>query len=261
MFKYFTDIIIILIGVARIEIMLALAIGLAIVSSKKNLIGHPVWYIISVGSALSFSFHSFVGGCLLGLFSMSLWPYLLELLSYHPSPIVLAVGMETYFMLISASALVTGHDIIPGLSFFLNGRPIVLVLLSVTLIVVGIQERWMIIDNPSVTARLRRRKSSSRSSQVSFFGSVWRRLSTIDEESSTEEISDDDNAFEDETTTAKENFKLDLPSLKDEEGKRFLSIVKKGLELEFLNLFSFHETPFSNFGVVIGNHLGSCNSG
>lgn len=220
--------------------MLALATGLTIISSKKNLIGHPVWYIVSIGSGLLFCYHSFAGGCVLGLFSMSLWPYLLELLSYHPSPLVLAVGMETYFMLTSASALVTGHDVIPGLSFILNGRPIVLVLLSVTLIVVGVQERWMVTDSPSVTTRLRRRKSSSRSSQVSFFGSVWRRLSTIDEESSTEEISDDDDAFEDEVTsltTPKENLKPDLPALKDEEGKRFLSIIQKGSG--FLNLLSF----------------------
>ena len=246
------------IGVARIEIMLALATGLTIVSSKKNLIGHPVWYIVGVGSGLLFCYHSFVGSCVLGLFSMSLWPYLLELLLYHPSPLILAVGMETYFMLTSASALVTGHDVIPGLSFFLNGRPIVLVLLSVALIVVGVQECWMVTDNPSVTTRLRRRKSSSRSSQVSFFGSVWRRLSTIDEDS-TEEISDDDDAFEDEVTTPKEKLKPDLPALKDEEGKRFLNIIQKGSG--FLNLLSFHEMPFSNFGVVIGNRLGSCDTG
>ena len=229
--------VIVLICVARIEIMVALATGLTITSSKKNLIGHPVWCIIGVGSALSFCYHSFAGGCVLAMFSLSLWPYLLELLSYHPSSLVLAVGMETYFMLTSASALVTGHDIIPGLSLFLNGRPIVLVLLSVILIVVGVQKRWMIIDNPLVTTRLRRRKSSSRSSQVSFFGSVWRRLSTIDEESSTEEISDDDNAFEEEVTTTKKNLKPDLPALKDEEGKRFLSIIQKGSE--FFGLLKF----------------------
>ena len=211
--------------------------GLTTISSKKNLIGHPVWYIIGVGGALTFCYHLFAGGCVLALFSMSLWPYLLELLSYHPSSLVLTVGMETYFMLTSASALVTGHDVIPGLSLFLNRRPIILVMLSVALIVVGVQKRWKIIDNPSVIIRSRHRRSSSRSSQVSFFGSVWRRLSTIDEESSTEEISDDDDAFEDEVTIAKENLKPDIPALKDEEAKRFLSIIQKGSE--FFSFLSF----------------------
>lgn len=210
--------------------MVALATGLAVLSSRKNLIGHPVWCVIGVASGLAFCYHSFAGGCVLAVFSMSLWPHLLELLSYHPPPIVLAVGMETYFILTSASALVTGHDVVPGISLIFNGRPFVLLTISIVLIAVGIQKRWMFSNDPVVIAKRRRRRSSSRSSQVSFFGSVWRRLSTIDEESSSDETSDD-NAFEDEVATAKKILKRDLPTLKDEEGKRFLTLIQKGSEL------------------------------
>lgn len=216
--------------VARVEIMAALATGLTVLSSKKKLIGHPVWCVVGVASGLAFCYNSFAGGCVLALFSMSLWPLLLELLLYHLPPLVLAVGMETYFMLTSASALVTGHDVIPIVSLIFNGRPIVLMILSIVLIIVGIQRRWMFSSNPLAAARPRRRRSSGRASQVSFFGSVWRRLSTIDEEDSSEETSDDD-AFEDEATTAKKSLKDNLPALRDEEGKRFLGLVQKGSEI------------------------------
>ena len=223
---------VILIIVARIEILGALATGLVVISSKKNLIGHVMWWIIGVASALSFSYHSFAGGCVLALFSVSLWPYLLELLLHHPSSLVLSVGMATYFMLTSASALVSGHDDIPGLSSLLYGRPIIFLIISISLIVMGVN--WFSSSNPSIAARLRHRRSSSRSSQVSFFGSVWRRLSTIEEESSSEEISDDDDAFENENPAIKIGLKPDIPALKHEETKRFLSITQKGLEFIIL---------------------------
>lgn len=212
--------------------MVALATGLAVLSTKKNLIGHPVWCAIGVGSGLAFCCYSFTGGCVLALFSMSLWPHLLELLLYHPSTLILTVGMVTYFILTSASALVTGHDIMPGLSLLLNGRPVILMIISIALIVMGIQKRWMFGSNNLLVApRSRHRKSSSRSSQISFFGSVWRRLSTIDEEGSSDNTSDDD-AFEDEVTTAKKkDFKQDLAIMKEEAGKRFLGLVQKGSEI------------------------------
>ena len=208
--------------------MVALATGLAVISSKRNLISHPLWWIIGVGSALLFSYHSFAGGCVLALFSISLWPYLLELLVHHPSPLVLSVGMGTYFILTSASALVSGHDVIPGLSWLLDGRPIIFLILSIALIMMGAQNVWFISSSPSFAARLRRRRSSSRSSQVSFFGSVWRRLSTIEEESSTDEMSDDDDAFENENPSIKISLKPDIPALRHKEIKRFLSITQKG---------------------------------
>ena len=216
--------------------MVALVTGLTVLSSKKGLISHPVWCVIGVASGLGLCYHSLAGGCVLALFSMSLWPLLLELLTYHPPSLVLAVGMETYCVLESASALVTGHDAIPGLSLIFNGRPAILMTFSVALIIVGIQKRWMLSDDPLVAVKSLRRRSSSRSSQVSFFGSVWRRLSTIVEESSSEETSDDD-AFENETLTAKEKLKNNIPIMKEKECSRFLTLVQKGSEI--LNLLSF----------------------
>lgn len=201
--------------------MAALATGLTILSDKKNLITHPAWCVIGVGSGLAFCYHLFAGGCMLALFSMSLWPYLLELLSHHSSALVLVVGMETYFILTSSSALVTGHDYMPGISLLLNERPVVLMLFSVTLIATGVQKDWMVSNDNLLPARFRRR--SRHNSQISFFGSVWRRLSTINEESSSEEISDDD-AF----STAKIDLEHDLPIMKDEESRQFLSRVQKG---------------------------------
>jgi len=206
--------------------MAALATGLTVLSDKKNLIAHPAWCIIGVGSGLAFSCHLFAGGCMLALFSMSLWPYLLDLLSYHPSTVILAVGMETYFILTSVSALVTGHDFMPGLSLLLNERPGLLVLLSVGLVVTGIQKYWTISNNNSLAPRFRRR--SSRNSEISFFGSVWRRLSTISEVSSSEETSDDDTFEEEENITAKVDLERDLPIMKDKESRRFLSRMQKG---------------------------------
>ena len=207
--------------------MIALATGLMVLSSKKGLISHPVWCVIGVTSGLGLCYHSFAGGCVFALFSMSLWPTLLELLSYHPPSLVLAVGMETYCMLTSASALFTGHDIVSGASLIFKGRPAILMTFTVALIIVGIQKHWMFSNDPLVAAKSLRRRSSSRSSQVLFFGSVWRRLSTIAEESSSEEISDDD-AFEDKEITAKERLKNNLPAMKEEECKRFLTLIQKG---------------------------------
>lgn len=208
--------------------MIALATGFAVLSEKKNLTSHPVWCVVGLGSGLAFYHQSFAGGCMLAIFIMSLWPHLLDLFPFHSSALVLTVGMGTYFMLTSASAIATGHDVIPGVSMLLDGEPAILLLCSIALVVAGVQNHWIINNSPSVVVKPHRRKSSRHGSQISFFGSAWRKLSTIDEESSSEGFSENDDAFEDEITTDNHRVEYDVSTLKDEEGERFLSLVQKG---------------------------------
>lgn len=238
--------------------MMALATGLTVLSDKENLISHPVWYAVGLGSGLIFSYHLFVGGCVLALFSTSLWPSLLELASCHPSTLILTVSLVTYFTLTSMSALVTGHDSIPGVSLLFDESPVVLMILSVAIVVLGVQKCWLFNNNPLVRGRPLRRRSRSRSSQISFFGSAWRRLSTITEENLGEEDSDNDDAFEDEAITTM-NLIYDLAIVKGREGERFLSVIQKGAA-SYLSLHGFHKVSCSNIPVVFGNRFWSCDA-
>jgi len=211
--------------------MLALCTGLAIISDKRHLVGHPVWRCIGVGSGLLFcllpSSRAFAAGCCFALFCMSLWPHVFECVLHHlPSPL-LSIAMGTYLLLIMIHASVTGHDYIPGVSALFSGRPIILMSFVLVAIMLGIQKRW--VPTSSQPQQLGPVRRKSRNSYVSLFGSVWRRLSTVSEEASSDENSGVDDAFdEDEVISPKVNLQDHLQGLMEIEYKSFLSVVRQG---------------------------------
>ena len=227
----------------RVAVMLALCTGLVIISDKRHLVGHPVWCCIGIGSGLAFcllpSSRAFTAGCCLALFCMSLWPHVFECVLHHPPFPLVSIAMGVYLVLIMIHALVTGHDYIPGVSALLSGRPVVLMSFVLGVIVLGIQKVWVPISTTPQQSGPMQRRRSSRNSYVSFFGSAWRRLSTVSEESSSDETSDTEDVIEDEVISREENVLERLPVLKEVEYKIFLSVIRQGAVV-FHNSSSMH---------------------
>jgi len=222
----------------RVAVMFALCVGLAIISDKEHLVAHPVWCCIGVGSGLALcllpSSRAFAAGCCLALFCMSLWPRVFECVLHQPSFPLMSIAMGVYLFLIMLHALVAGHDFVPGVSVLLSGRPVVLMSLVLTSIVLGIQKRWVpATPIAQQSGSMQHHKSSRRNSYVSFFGSVWRRLSTVDEETSSDETSENEDIFNDdvisqEVVSSEVNILKHLPGMKELEYKAFLSVVRQG---------------------------------
>jgi len=226
--------------------MFALCVGLAIISDKKHLVTHPVWCCVGVGSGLALcllpSSRAFAAGCCLALFCMSLWPYVFECVLHQPPFPLISIAMGAHLLLVMLYCLVTGHDYIPGVSVLFSGRPVVLISFVLATIVLGIQRRWLpITTTAQQSGTVQRRRSHN--SYVSFFGSVWRRLSTVDEES-LDEASDNEDLFDDEVISrevisSEVNMLERLPGLKELEYKIFLSFIRQGAAV-FSNSSTIH---------------------
>ena len=167
-------------------IMLMLTVGLVMFGHQGDLLGSPGWLLLGLASAMVLYFmHSylaFFGGCILAIYTMSLWPHMVKRLTAFPVGKALSFAILTFIVLFLLSAWVVAYNFVPGGTVTRERTDVLLV---ITVLLIGLGSRKVGPSGGQSEAKSGGSKSkkgdkSERSSSLK----TGRRLSTISEERS-----------------------------------------------------------------------------
>ena len=183
--------------------MLSLTVGLVVFGHQRDLQTSPAWTVVGLLSALGLyfltSYTAFFCGCILAVYTMSLWPLLSKRVSNFPAGKVLFFTSLTFIFLFLLSVWVVAYNFVPGgtITRERTDAMLIIIVLMIGAASQTIQHRKKKKNKtPDRRAHhtrsemLRKRRLSQAGNQVMFLGRVFRRLSTVSEESEEEEDND-----------------------------------------------------------------------
>ena len=216
----------------------SLTVGLVLFGHQWQLLSSPAWTIVGVlfSMVLYFakSYTAFFGGQILAIYTMSLWPMLSKrLVNFNPGKAI-PLAMTCCFALVLLSVWVVAYNFVPG-GIVTRERSDAMLLLTVLMI--GFASRNVRQGDSSMSQskkNMKKAESLKRAvmkmgqregeKEVTFFGRVFRRLSTITEEGD-EDWSETEKGSQTHQARARE-----VHVAEETEGQKFHNRVIKGDE-------------------------------
>ena len=120
----------------RAAVVIALGVGLLL--SRQHWTSNLLWWLIgSAGAAMLYfapRFWSFIGGLILGVYTMSVWPAMIDRLFCRPVARTLTLANVVYIVLTLGSVWVVAYNFVPGGEYT---RERTHVLLGITMVLIG----------------------------------------------------------------------------------------------------------------------------
>ena len=215
-----------------------LTVGLILFGHQWQLLSSPAWTAVGVAFSMVLYFAktytAFFGGQILAIYTMSMWPMLSKrFVNFHPGKVI-PLAMTCCFVLVALSVWVVAYNFVPGGTLTRERSDAMLIL---TTLMIGFASRNVRqADSKSMLAKKRKTEALKRAvlkgsmvegeKQVTFFGRVFRRLSTITEEGD-EDWTETEKGSKTHQARARE-----VNMAEEEEGQKFHNRVIKGAELE-----------------------------
>ncbi|CAI8002702.1 PGAP2-interacting protein [Geodia barretti] len=99
-------------------VMLGLVLGVVLMSHRSDKLGGLTWHAIGLASGLGLyylqSYFAFFEGCLLSIYTASLWPHLSKRLVHYPPGKVLSLAILTWVLLCITSVWIVAYNFVPG---------------------------------------------------------------------------------------------------------------------------------------------------
>ena len=216
----------------------SLVVGLVLFGHQWQLLSSPAWAVVGVVFSMVFYFAktytSFFGGQILAIYTMSLWPMLSKrFVHFHPGKAI-PMAMFCCFLLVVLSAWVVAYNFVPGGTITRERSD---AMLLITTLIIGFAARNVRHQARSSSVTLSKKhkaeslkraamkgRQGEEDKQVTFFGRVFRRLSTITEEGD-EDWSETEKGSKTHRARAKE-----VNVAEDMEGQKFHNRVIKGTD-------------------------------
>ena len=219
----------------------SLTVGLVLFGHQWQLLSSPAWAAVGIVFSMVLYFAktytAFFGGQILAIYTMSLWPMLSKrFIQFHPGKAI-PLAMVCCIALVLLSAWVVAYNFVPG-GVITRERSDAMLL--ITTLLIGLASR-NVRQTDSASAKLsKHHKSESlrraaikgnreEEKQVTFFGRVFRRLSTITEEGD-EDWSETEKGSKTHQARAKE-----VNVAEDLEGQKFHNRVINGMRKGRMN--------------------------
>ena len=101
--------------------MLGLVLGTVLVGHRPDRLSGLTWHSIGLASGLGLyfleSYFAFFEGCLLSIYTASLWPHLSKRLTHYPPGQVLSVAVFSWALLSVSSVWIVAYNFVPGGAF------------------------------------------------------------------------------------------------------------------------------------------------
>ena len=189
------------------------------------------------------TYTAFFGGQILAIYTMSLWPMLSKRFINHSPGKAIPLARTVCFLLVMLSVWVVAYNFVPGGTLTRERSDGMLIL---TTLMIGFASRN--VRQPDSNAiLLKKRKAEALKkakvnekggeNQVTFFGRVFRRLSTITEEG------DEDWAETEKGSKTHQARAREVNVAEEEEGQKFHNRVMKGV-LHFRNRIGWINDEF-----------------
>ena len=177
------------------------------------------------------TYTAFFGGQILAIYTMSLWPMLSKRFVSHSPGKAIPLAMSVCFVLVLLSVWVVAYNFVPGGIITRERSDAMLIL---TTLMIGFASRNVRqSDSNAMQSKKRRAESLKRAAmkedqgnkkQITFFGRVFRRLSTITEEG-------DEDWTETEKGSKTHQARAREVNMSEEiEGQKFHNRVIKGMD-------------------------------
>ena len=115
-----------------------IALGIGVLLSRYNWTSNLFWWLIGSGGAALLYFTprywSFIGGLMLGVYTMSIWPAMIDRLFCRPVARTLTLANLVYIVLTLGSVWVVAFNFVPGGEYT---RERTHVLLAITMVLIG----------------------------------------------------------------------------------------------------------------------------
>ncbi|KAM7440366.1 Protein cwh43 [Porites harrisoni] len=116
-----------------------IALGVGLLLSRQHWTSNLLWWLIgSAGAAMLYfapRFWSFIGGLILGVYTMSVWPAMIDRLFCRPVARTLTLANVVYIVLTLGSVWVVAYNFVPGGEYT---RERTHVLLGITMVLIGL---------------------------------------------------------------------------------------------------------------------------
>ena len=250
----------------------SLTVGLILFGHQWQLLSSPAWAAVGVVFSMVLYFAktytAFFGGQILAIYTMSLWPMLSKRFISHNPGKAIPLAMTVCFIFVLLSVWVVAYNFVPGGIITRERSDAMLIL---TTLVIGFASRNVRQkDSKAIQSKKRRAESLKRAAmkegrkdqgdkkQVTFFGRVFRRLSTITEEGD-EDWTETEKGSKTHQARARE-----VNVAEEIEGQKFHNRVIKGISLSYLEenstfevrdgivpFFSLHFGLYNIAGILI----------
>ena len=121
-----------------IRAAVVIALGVGVLLSRQHWTSNLLWWLIgSAGAAMLYFaplYWSFVGGLILGVYTMSVWPAMIDRLFCRPVARTLTLANVVYIVLTLGSVWVVAYNFVPGGEYT---RERTHVLLGITMVLIG----------------------------------------------------------------------------------------------------------------------------
>lgn len=115
-----------------------IALGFGVLLSRQHWTSNLLWWLMgSAGAAMLYfapRYWSFVGGLILGVYTMSVWPAMIDRLFCRPVARTLSLANVVYIVLTLGSVWVVAYNFVPGGEYT---RERTHVLLGITMVLIG----------------------------------------------------------------------------------------------------------------------------
>ncbi len=115
-----------------------IALGIGVLLSRYNWTSNLFWWLVgSAGAALLYfapRYWSMIGGLMLGVYTMSIWPAMIDRLFCRPVARTLTLANLVYIVLVLGSVWVVAFNFVPGGEYT---RERTHVLLGITMVLIG----------------------------------------------------------------------------------------------------------------------------
>ncbi|XP_078371026.1 PGAP2-interacting protein-like [Oculina patagonica] len=119
-----------------------IALGIGVLLSRYNWTSNLFWWLVgSAGAALLYfapRYWSLIGGLMLGVYTMSIWPAMIDRLFCRPVARTLTLANLVYIVLVLGSVWVVAFNFVPGGEYT---RERTHVLLGITMVLIGLALR------------------------------------------------------------------------------------------------------------------------
>lgn len=115
-----------------------IALGFGVLLSRQHWTSNLLWWLMgSAGATMLYfapRYWSFVGGLILGVYTMSVWPAMIDRLFCRPVARTLSLANVVYIVLTLGSVWVVAYNFVPGGEYT---RERTHVLLGITMVLIG----------------------------------------------------------------------------------------------------------------------------
>lgn len=213
----------------------SLTVGLILFGHQWQLLSSRAWAAVGVVFSMVLYFAktytAFFGGQILAIYTMSLWPMLSKRFVSHNPGKAIPLAMAVSFLLTLLSVWVVAYNFVPGGIITRERSDAMLIL---TTLIIGFASRNVRQgggDSKAVQSKKHRAESMKRAGmkdqgdnkQITFFGRVFRRLSTITEEGD-EDWTETEKGSKTHQARARE-----VNVAEETEGQKFHNKVIKGI--------------------------------